>query len=218
MTSSTSAYDRGVRTSGLSETHKYILSQVSPESTILELGPATGYMTREFVAKKCVVDAIEVNPGDADIARPYCRTMIVASAEDPSVFDQLKDKYDVVVMADVLEHLRSPEIVLKNVHGLLRPSGFVLVSLPNVAHWRMRLLLLSGKFEYTETDLCDRTHLRFYTRKTGLELLQNAGYGKVQIVVPPAPRSRIRAVHGLIRQALPTLFSVNFIYHARVRG
>jgi 2-polyprenyl-3-methyl-5-hydroxy-6-metoxy-1,4-benzoquinol methylase len=218
MTSSTSAYDRGVRTSGLSETHKYILNQVPPESTILELGPATGYMTREFVAKQCVVDAIEVNPADAQVAREYCRTMIVGSAEDPSVFEQLKDTYDVVVMADVLEHLRNPEAALQRVRGLLRPAGCALLSLPNVAHWRMRLSLLAGRFEYTETDLLDRTHLRFYTRKTALELLQNAGYSEIQVVVPPAPVSRLRGVHTLIRNARPTLFSVNFIYRARVRA
>jgi 2-polyprenyl-3-methyl-5-hydroxy-6-metoxy-1,4-benzoquinol methylase len=218
MTSGTSAYDRGVRAFGLSETHRYILGQVPPGSTVLELGPSSGYMTREFAARQCVVDAIEVNPIDAQVAAPHCRTMVVGSAEDPSVFERLQNLYDVAVMADVLEHLRDPEATLRRVGALLRPSGFAVVSLPNVAHWRMRLALLVGKFEYTETDLLDRTHLRFYTRESAVRLFLTTGFEVLEVVVPPAPPSRFRAAHSLVRRSMPTLFSVNFIFRLRVRA
>ena len=218
MATDTSAYDRGVRAFGLSETHKYIVSQVPGGSTVLELGPATGYMTRELTARACIVDAIERHPADAEIARQYCRSMVVGSLEDPSVFERLNGPYDVVIAADVLEHLTNPERVLRMVGMRVRPSGFVLISLPNIAHWRMRLSLLAGRFEYTETDLLDRTHLRFYTRSSALGLFREAGYLVREIVVPPPPVSRIRGLHALVRRTLPTLFSVNFIYRIQVRA
>jgi 2-polyprenyl-3-methyl-5-hydroxy-6-metoxy-1,4-benzoquinol methylase len=209
----TSKYDEAIQRRGLTETHLYLVAAVPAGATVLELGPASGYMTKLLADKGCVVDAVEVNVRDAAKAKSYCRTMIVASVEDAGTFDRLAAQYTVVLMADVLEHLRAPEVVLQMVRRRLAPGGEALVSLPNIAHWRMRLSLLFGRFEYSDTELLDRTHLRFYTLKTGKRLFEDAGFKVAKVVVPPAPHSRIRPIHHVVRQAFPTLFSVNFIYH-----
>lgn len=84
-------------------------------------------------------------------------------------------KFDVIVFADVLEHLDWPLPVLKSYLQFLAPGGSVIVSLPNVGLWSMRLSLLTGRFDYADTGVLDRTHLRFFTRKTARKMIEDAG-------------------------------------------
>ena len=83
--------------------------------------------------------------------------------------------FDCIVFADVLEHLAWPEEVLKTYVRHMAPGGFVLVSLPNVGLWSVRLSLLAGRFEYADTGILDRTHLRFFTRRSARRLIERAG-------------------------------------------
>ncbi len=84
-------------------------------------------------------------------------------------------KFDVIVFADVLEHLDWPLPVLKSYLQFLAPGGSVIVSLPNVGLWSMRLSLLAGRFDYADTGVLDRTHLRFFTRKSARKMIEDAG-------------------------------------------
>lgn len=84
-------------------------------------------------------------------------------------------RFDVIVFADVLEHLDWPLPVLKSYLQFLAPGGSVIVSLPNIGLWSTRLSLLAGRFEYADTGVLDRTHLRFFTRKTAVRLIEEAG-------------------------------------------
>ena len=84
------------------------------------------------------------------------------------------DQFDVLIFADVLEHLPWPSIVLREYMRYLRPGGTVIVSLPNVGLWAVRLSMLAGRFEYADTGVLDRTHLRFFTRRSARALLEGA--------------------------------------------
>ena len=122
------------------------------------------------------MDGIELDPVDAEAARAACRTVIVGSVEDPATIERLPDgAYDAIVLADVVEHLRHPEEALRTLVPKLRSGGRIVLSVPNVAHWSVRLGLLRGRFRYEDVGLLDRTHLRFFTRETLLELLDDAG-------------------------------------------
>lgn len=213
----TSVYDRNVKQTGFSETHKHILASVPDGARVLELGPSSGYMTRMLSARGCQVDAIEYNPADAAVAAQYCATMIVGSLDDDAPWATLRGPYDVAIMADVLEHLRTPEKVLARVRTLLAPDGLALISLPNIGHWRPRVALLLGRFEYTETGMMDRTHLRFFTRKTALAMIHDAGFRLERVVIPVTRGSWFRRSYEWLRQNVPTLFSMHFIYHIRPR-
>lgn len=90
---------------------------------------------------------------------------------------------DVIVLADVLEHLRSPARALGLVRAALRDDGHVFISVPNIANITVRLGLLFGIFEYRDRGILDHTHLRFYTVRTIRREVENAGF-------------RILAVHG----------------------
>jgi len=73
-----------------------------------------------------------------------------------------------------LEHLRNPWRVLEETQQLLKSEGYIVVSIPNIAHGAIRLALLQGRFEYTELGILDNTHLRFFTRKTVEQLFERS--------------------------------------------
>lgn len=82
-------------------------------------------------------------------------------------------KFDVLVFGDILEHLLYPEKVLNfYVNSYLKENGVVIISLPNVANFMIRISLLFGKFNYSDSGILDRTHLHLYTFKSALELIK----------------------------------------------
>jgi 2-polyprenyl-3-methyl-5-hydroxy-6-metoxy-1,4-benzoquinol methylase len=89
-------------------------------------------------------------------------------------------KFDLILLQDVLEHLRSPDQMLQDCKRYCKPSGRVIVSVPNVANVTVRLGLLFGSFDYRPRGILDRTHLRFFTRKTARQLLESAGYEVIE--------------------------------------
>jgi SAM-dependent methyltransferase len=149
------------------------------------------------------------------------------------VAGQLREReFDKVLLLDVLEHLNHPERVLRDVYPLIRPSGgSIIVSLPNVANIFVRLNLLFGRFEYADRGIMDRTHVRFFTRKTARELLEGNGYRVVseQYSIIPLdrglrvkPRGLVDRVGSSILKVLtglfPTLFGYQLIFEARPAG
>jgi len=211
----TSYYDDAVQRSGLSPTHRYLLDQIAKGSVVLELGPASGYMTRILKDRECIIDAIELNPEDAAKANPFCRTMITGSLDNVEVFRNLPGPYEVILMADVLEHLRAPENLLPEIRRRLSPDGLALVSLPNIAFWKMRFELLRGRFDYTDMGLLDRTHLRFYTIRSATQMFQKAGFRVERVVVPPHDIPRLGGLKMALMRMWPSLFAFNLVYHLR---
>ena len=99
---------------------------------------------------------------------------------DLTKIDEVRDAlsgrcFDTIIFADVLEHLPWPLVVLRSYLDFLKSDGTVIISLPNVALWSVRLAHLLGRFNYQETGVLDRTHLRFFTRRTALRLIDDAG-------------------------------------------
>ncbi len=100
----------------------------------------------------------------------------VADVTKPEQYPfQAGRRFDVVMFSDVLEHLYDPLEVLTRHYPLLAPGGKVLISLPNIAIWNVRLALLAGRFEYQDTGTLDRTHVRFFTRRTFRQFEREAG-------------------------------------------
>jgi O-antigen biosynthesis protein len=144
---------------------------------VVDFGCATGYFSQLLTQKGCSVTGVEINPAAAKIAEQYCEKVIVADLDFISVAEILPSQtFDVAVFGDVLEHVRDPWKILEDVKQILKPSGCVIASIPNVAHGAVRLSLLQGRFEYEQYGLLDNTHLRFFTRETVEALFENAGY------------------------------------------
>lgn len=165
-----------------SSSHAHILSMVPAGSRVLELGPATGATTRLLRDRACRVTTVEADPEAAARASAWSDRTIVADLDQDDLEQTVGDYgFDVLIAADVLEHLRKPVETLRQAARLLGPDGFCLVSLPNVAHGAVRLALLEGRWDYTDVGLLDRTHLRFFTRAGVHDLFEAAGYAVEEI-------------------------------------
>jgi 2-polyprenyl-3-methyl-5-hydroxy-6-metoxy-1,4-benzoquinol methylase len=102
-------------------------------------------------------------------------------------------QFDAIIFADVLEHVPWPVGALQRYLQWLAPDGSVIVSLPNVGLWSVRLAHLAGRWEYEETGVLDRTHLRFFTRRSARWMMGQAGLEPVASTYNP----------GIVRPFVP---------------
>lgn len=170
-------YHCQVDLSNKNTSHAQLIRLTGRNKKVLEVGPATGYITEVLAQRGCNVTCIEKDPTAAELAQRFCERMIVANVEEldfEAAFGE--EQFDVVLLGDVLEHLADPGAVLTKAATVLAPSGYVVASVPNVAHGSVRLALLRGEFRYSEMGLLDRSHLRFFTRETLADLFRDAGY------------------------------------------
>jgi 2-polyprenyl-3-methyl-5-hydroxy-6-metoxy-1,4-benzoquinol methylase len=176
--SSTARYDFDEIDLESDSVHADVVRLVDRESRVLELGPATGYMSQAFVGRGCTVVGIELDHEMAMRAEQFCERVIVGDLDALDLDHELgEERFDAIVAADVLEHLRDPLEIVKKLKAFLKPDGCFLISFPNVAHGSIRLSLLEGHFDYQDIGLLDSTHLRFFTRESFEELLDEAELG-----------------------------------------
>ncbi len=163
-------------------THARVVRLTGADRRVLELGPGTGHMTRVFGERGCTVVAIEVDPAMAEEARASCERVIVGDLDQLDLEAELgDDRFDVIVAADVLEHLKDPLSALRRLRPFLTTGGHFVISLPNIAHGSVRLALLQGHFDYQNVGLLDTTHLRFFTRESIGDLLDEAELAVVEL-------------------------------------
>lgn len=156
---------------------KQIPTVSSDEKWILDVGCGRAALSEAIKSKGYMVWGIEINEDAVSIACKRINKVIQADLTNlEAVASLIGDiKFDYVIFSDVLEHLPDPHSVLRAYIDFLKKGGVVLVSVPNVAGWSNRLALLFGKFEYTDTGVMDRTHVRFFTFRTARELVEGAG-------------------------------------------
>jgi 2-polyprenyl-3-methyl-5-hydroxy-6-metoxy-1,4-benzoquinol methylase len=169
--------------------HAFSLELIGRNRRVLELGSAAGHFTKALVDQGCRVVGVEIDPDAAEQTAKLAEKVIVGDLSDPGVVESAIDeeRFDVVVAGDVLEHLPDPLRVLQMCRGALRPGGFVVMSLPNIAHADVKLQLLSGQFRYRDTGLLDRTHLHFFTLDSIKEMVREAGLLMVDLRRVVAP-------------------------------
>jgi len=145
---------------------------------VLDVGCGGGYfgaaLLRSFENLEIV--GVEADPPMAAEASRRLERVVVGTF--PGVADRLPGGvFDCVVFNDVLEHMPNPDDALRATHRLLAPSGRVLASIPNVRHIKVLFdLLVRGEFEYVDTGILDRSHLRFFTRRSIARLFEACGY------------------------------------------
>ncbi len=161
----------------MNSSHARLISLVPDGSDVLELGCQRGFISKHLHRKGCKVTGIEIVPEAAEKAKPFCEKVIVTDIEKLDFKKDLgKKKYDVITFGDVLEHLKRPEAALEYVRDLLADDGLLLASIPNITFGYYRLELLKGSFNYENTGILDRTHIRFFDRNGVYSLFESAGY------------------------------------------
>lgn len=149
---------------------------VQPGQKVLELGTGPGTVTRILHSKQCKVTGVEMDAETLEMCKPFCEKTLQANLEDPHWHSSLQhEKFDVVLCADVLEHLRDPRPLLNLLPSFLNEEGFVLMSLPNASHLTVVASLLAGRFPYQSKGLLDNTHLRFFGRDDIDAMLRECG-------------------------------------------
>jgi SAM-dependent methyltransferase len=144
---------------------------------VVEIGCGGGY-TLEHLRRtgRCQwTCGVELFPDAAQQARQRVDEVYEGNIEQLEL-PLAPSSIDVILCLDVLEHLVDPWRVVRKLHRLLKPGGIVVASIPNVRHYSVVLpLLLKGRWDYTPSGLLDRTHLRFFTQRTALALLESSG-------------------------------------------
>jgi 2-polyprenyl-3-methyl-5-hydroxy-6-metoxy-1,4-benzoquinol methylase len=131
-------------------------------------------------------------------------------------------KFDIVILGDILEHLVNPWAALNNIQQIIEDSSKILISVPNSGHWYFRLKIFFGKIEYTNNGLFDKTHLRFFTKMSSKELVNNSKLEIVELSYSSLPWENLFK-GGLVSKILsiferflillrPQLFAYQFIF------
>jgi len=201
--------------------HQLVIDTVVSHSTggdwVFEGGVSSGYVAAELVARGLKVDGAEIDPTAAEAAKAHCDTVLVGDLQTLDL-SPLRSDYRVLLFADTIEHIADPAALLKRVRPRLRSDGALVLSVPNVANWAIRLGLLFGRFRYTERGILDRTHLRFFTKKTLVELVESAGYRVTDVTasvpVPGLSWGPLCALAHHIGNLWPSLFAYTFVVTA----
>jgi 2-polyprenyl-3-methyl-5-hydroxy-6-metoxy-1,4-benzoquinol methylase len=175
-------YDIEIDAEESTSSHALVLDLVGGGKRVLDVGCATGYLAKVLGERSNKVSGVEVDPESAEQARPYLERLVVADLDNVDLSAELAgEQFDVIVFADVLEHLKDPASTLRQARSLLGEGGYAVISIPNVAHGAVRLSLLQGDFQYRSLGLLDDTHIRFFTRSGVEDLLRSAGYAAVDV-------------------------------------
>jgi 2-polyprenyl-3-methyl-5-hydroxy-6-metoxy-1,4-benzoquinol methylase len=170
---------------------------LSDSPALLDVGCGRGQLADAGRQLAYHVSAIECHPTALAVAQNRVDKLLSMDLTDQNtVAAALDDQgFDIIVFADVLEHTPDPLSVLKFYRRFLKPGGRVVVSLPNIACWDRRLALLFGHFDYADSGIMDRTHLRFFTFRTAQALLREAELAIVSV----------RHAPGITRAFLPLI-------------
>ena len=181
---------------------------------LLDVGAADGLLSRQLTARGWRVTAIEGDPALAQAGARHCERMITMNLDREIPVGE--GPFDVIVYGDVLEHLVDPLRVLVDLDRSLDAGGFVIISVPNIAHLWIRLLLLLGHFDYLDRGILDHSHLRFFTERSLRAMLADAGLTTERFTATPAPLYQILPASWHRRWVAAT-HSINALIARKVR-
>lgn len=155
-----------------------VVQLVGKDKHVLEIGAGPGSITKLLTSvSNCRVTALDIDAESVKLIAPYCERACQANLNDiawPEVLGT-DNKFEVLVAADVLEHVYEPLTVLNTMKGLLDQNGCMVISLPHAAHSVIQACLFDEDFEYGDVGLLDRTHIRFFGIKNMQKLFEDAG-------------------------------------------
>jgi len=207
-----------------------IILQLLPEHgngrRLLDAGCAEGYLSRRFAERGFSVTAIDA-PGLRPRVIPEGIRYLEADLDLGLPTGEAD--FDFVVCADVLEHLRDPDSLLRQIRSRMAQGAMLIASLPNSGNIYFRLNVLFGRFPAHDSGLFDRTHLHFYTWDGWRDLLRRNGFRITAIRTtvipfslswPRLPRSMavLESLYALAARAWSKLFAYQFIVIAEDRA
>ena len=174
------------------------LHKVPLQSRVLDVGPGSGFCGCVLRNRGLTeLEAIETDSNRIKLLSPLYRRI------ERNINAYKGELFDLILLLDVLEHMTQPLVFFKEVLRLLAPGALLVVSVPNVAHWSVRLPLLFGFFEYYDRGILDRTHYQFFTRRRFKHLLAGGNLIVEEITSSISPAELV----------LPKAFWDNQVFH-----
>jgi SAM-dependent methyltransferase len=165
--------------------HNPQLLQLMPTTarTVVEVGCSSGALAREYkkVNSLCRYIGVEVVPEYVPLAQRYCDSVIevdIERVDEAYLRESLQG--DCWIFGDTLEHLVDPWALLSRIRAVLSTDGCIIACIPNAQHWSVQVRLNCGVFRYEQSGLMDRSHLRWFTRTTIMEMFQQSGFRVVE--------------------------------------
>lgn len=175
-----------------------IIERVGHGKVVLDVGCGTGNLGAALKQHGNHVYGIDVVDEYIEAAKQRLDGAYIFDIAGGDELPFRAEEFDVIICSNVLEHLAEPVEALKRLSPLLKAEGYIIISVPNIATWTMRLSLLFGRFEYSDQGVLDKTHLRFFTLKTLKQLISEAGLVLVKLeAVPNLSRSLVGPVKWL---------------------
>jgi len=150
---------------------------------LIEIGCSSGALAREFKKTNpaCNYFGIDIDSDYAELARRYCDDTAALNIDDAADdFYENNEHRDCWIFGDTLEHLKNPWGVLEKIRACIPHNGSIVACIPNAQHWSLQARLSVGDFRYEEMGLMDKTHLRWFTRQTIIEMFSKAGFRIVE--------------------------------------
>ncbi len=195
--------------------HQKIVQCVGKQKKVLDVGCAVGILAKEMKNNDCEVVGIELDEKSANIAQDYCTDLVRGDVELIELNTKYNNYFDFIIFADVLEHLRDPSGVLKWFVKYLKDDGYIIISLPNITNWRIRLKLLFGNFDYENNGILDESHLRFFTEKSAKNLISEAKLEISKFDITIGDVDRFANICHFIGYLWPNLFAFQFLIVAK---
>jgi 2-polyprenyl-3-methyl-5-hydroxy-6-metoxy-1,4-benzoquinol methylase len=192
---------------------------------VLDVGCGPGWLAAALTAQGHRVVGVDLHAEPGVEAR---MERFVQADLEQGIPEQVGDGFDVVIGADVIEHVRDPEHLLADMSHRLRPGGTVIASVPNISHWYPRGRTALGLFDYDQRGILDATHLRFFTRRSFVRMVRQAGLEPLarRHTGLPFDALRLDTTRGVGRagalvdralvRAWPTMFAYQFVYELTV--
>lgn len=206
--------------------HQQIVASIPTQQKVLDVGASNGFIAQLLFKKKCTVFGVDI----VKTRKPEFFSSYEVIDLDKGLSLTRKEKFDYIILADVLEHLKEPKKILEAIKEYLANDGKIIVSTGNIANWYIRLNLLLGRFDYTSSGILDLSHLRLYTQKTFFNLIEDTGFRIIKkkvTIIPyelalPAWRNSalIRVLNFCsywLARVWPKLFAYQFIILAELR-
>lgn len=205
--------------------NKYNIDRMAVESVpnksyVLDVGCATGYIGEYLIKQKnCRVIGIENNSEEVMLAKKRLTKVINLDIESEDAIMKIhkatnNKKFDLIYATSLIEHLKNPDQFLLSMRKIMKKNGKIIISTPNISHWKIVVDLLRGEFKYSKYGILDKTHLVFFTIKSFVRLLKDNGY-KVQSVRLDCVGGGFPKISRCLCYVFPNLFTYQILICAK---